>query len=165
MAAGCNSIKERTMKKIFGILLILSMGLLTASCGEKQKGPDVATKIVAEWHLTSVSGMDNSAVPEVYISFAQDFSFELYQKIGAGRFRKYEGTYAVAGSVVSGSYNDGETWGSTYKASFEGEELVLTAENGSAEVCRYEKKALSQSDKADAIVVTRSAEADGLRFL
>ena len=46
----------------------------------------------------------------------------------------------------------------------EGDVLVLTADNGSAEVCKYEKKALPETDKAEAILVTKSEE-DGPRFL
>lgn len=150
------------MKTISKIILLLSIAFASVSCGEKNKGPVVSDKIVADWHLVSVSGM--TSAPEVYIGFAQDLSFELYQKIGEGRFRKYEGTYTVTGSLVSGTYSDGEKWGSDYEASFEGENLVLTAQNGSSEVCTYEKKALSETDKADAILVTKSIQ-DGPRFL
>ena len=42
--------------------------------------------------------------------------------------------------------------------------LVMKALNGSEEVCKYEKKALPESDKANAYLVTKSEE-DGLRFL
>lgn len=54
--------------------------------------------------------------------------------------------------------------GSDYKVSFDDGKLVMTAQNGSGEVCTYEKKALSETDKADAYVVTRFVE-DGPRFL
>ena len=150
------------MKTIFRLILALSVLAAAVSCGEKDKGPAVSEKIVAEWHLVGVSGM--TSVPQVYVDFAQDMSFELYQKVGEGRYRKYEGTYTVAGSVVSGQYSDGEKWGSDYKASFEGDNMVLTAQNGSEEACTYEKKALSDTDKANAVLVTRSAQ-DGPRFL
>ena len=150
------------MKKIFRLLLILSAAVSAASCGPK--GPEVSTAIVNEWHLISISGQ--TSVPEVYMNFAQDLSFELYQKIGEGRFRKYDGTYTVTETLVSGVYSDGKEWGSSYEASFdENENLVLTAQNGSAEVCTYEKKALSDTDKADAILVTKSSEEDEPRFL
>ena len=150
------------MKTIFKFILALSVFAAAVSCGEKDNGPAVSEKIVAEWHLVGVSGM--TSVPQVYVNFSQDLSFELYQKVGEGRYRKYEGTYTVAGSVVSGQYSDGEKWGSDYKASFEGDNMVLTAQNGSEEACTYEKKALSETDKADAILVTKSAQ-DGPRFL
>lgn len=150
------------MKAIYKLLLALSVAFASISCGEVSNGPVVSDKIVGEWHLVSVSGLNS--VPQVYVEFAQDLSFDLYQKVGEGRYRKYEGTYAVAGAIVSGKYSDGEKWGSDYEASFDGEKLVLTAQNGSAEVSIYEKKALSESDKADAVLVTKSAQ-DGPRFL
>lgn len=149
------------MKTISKVILSLFMLLAAVSCNEI-KGPVVSDAIVAEWHLVSVSGM--SSAPDVYVNFAQDLSFELYQKIGEGRYRKYTGTYAVTESLVSGTYSDGEKWGSDYEASFDGENLVLTAQNGSAEVCTYEKKALPDTDKAGAVLVTKSEE-DGPRFL
>lgn len=150
------------MKTISKIILALSVLAAAVSCGEKDNGPAVSEKIVAEWHLVGVSGM--TSVPQVYVDFSQDLTFELYQKIGEGRYRKYEGTYTVTGSLVSGQYSDGEKWGSDYQASFEGDNMVLTAQNGSEEACTYEKKALSDTDKANAVLVTRSAQ-DGPRFL
>ena len=99
------------MKNLYRIILAISVLTLSVSCGKKgDEGPVVSDKIVAEWHLLSVSGM--SSVPQVYVEFAKDLSFELYQKIGEGRYRKYEGTYTVAGDVVSGTYADGVKWGS-----------------------------------------------------
>ena len=150
------------MKNILKLMLALSVVFGSLSCGGGEDTPQVGTKIVAEWHLVGVSGM--TSVPQVYVDFAQDMSFELYQKVGEGRYRKYEGTYTVAGSVVSGPYSDGEKWGSDYKASFEGEKMTLTAQNGSEEACTYEKKALSDTDKAEAVLVTKSVE-DCPRFL
>ena len=148
------------MKTLSKIILAISVLAAAVSCN-KIKGPVVAESIVAEWHLVSVSGQ--SSAPEIYVNFAQDLSFELYQKIGEGRYRKYTGSYSVTESLVSGTYSDGEKWGTDYEASFDGDNLVLTAQNGSAEVCTYEKKALPDTDKADAILVTKSAQ-DGPRF-
>ena len=137
---------------------------MAAACGPNNEGPKVSDAIVAEWHLTDMSGADASAIPQVYIEFKLDKNFELYQKIGDGRYRKFEGTYAVSGTTLSGKYSDGEKWGSDYVVSFDGEKMLLTAQNGSEEVCTYEKKALSETDKAEAILVTKSAQ-DGPRFL
>lgn len=155
------------MKNINKILMLLCVAFLSISCGSKKgaDGPQVSSSIIAEWHLVSVSGIASSAVPQVYISFAADGTFEMYQKVGSVmRYRKYDGTYTVSGNVVAGKYKDGETWGSDYAVSFDGELLVMTAKNGSEEVCKYEKKALSPSDKANAEVVTKSEE-DSRRFL
>lgn len=151
------------MKTLNKIIIALSLAFALVSCGGDDKGPVVSDAIVSEWHLVSVSGLNS--IPQVYVNFAQDLSFELYQKVGEGRYRKYEGTYTVTGSIVSGKYSDGENWGSDYEASFdEADNLVLTAQNGSEEVCTYKKEALSETDKANAILVTKSVE-DGPRFL
>lgn len=142
------------MKNIIKLLIVVVSAVFACSCGSKNDGPQVGTRIVAEWHLVSVTGIDS--VPEVYIDFASGGSFELFQKIGEGRFRKYLGTYTVSGKKLSGKYADGEDWGSEYEVSFDGEDMLLTALNGSGEVCGYEKKALPASDKAEADLVTRS---------
>ena len=115
----------------------------------------------AEWH-SEMLPMDNA---DIYLQLNKDKTFELYQKIGEGRYRKYAGTYTLTDAILSGKYSDGAEWGSSYAVSFEGEVLVLTAQNGSAEVCKYEKKSLSQSDKDNAAVVTKADDEQEPRFL
>lgn len=153
------------MKNIFKIFSVAVAVLMAAACGPENEGPKVSDAIVAEWHLTDMSGADASAIPQVYIEFKLDKNFELYQKIGEGRYRKYAGTYTLTDAILSGKYSDGAEWGSSYAVSFEGEVLVLTAQNGSAEVCKYEKKSLSQSDKDNAAVVTKADDEQEPRFL
>ena len=74
------------------------------------------------------------------------------------RYRRYDGTYAVAEDMVTGKYSDGEKWGSGYTAAFDGDYMTLTADNGSGEVCKYEKASLDQSEKDKADVVTKSED-------
>ena len=126
--------------------------------------------IIGEWQLTEMDGQEASSIStDVYIEFRSDLSFDMYQKVGAVmRYRKFAGTYSVAGSIVSGKYNDGKKWGSDYLATIEGDGqiLVLTAvtldgagavaEQG--EVCKYVKAALAQDEKDAADVMTKSAE-------
>lgn len=153
------------MKNIFKLMLVLSAIATLASCGgNKQEGPEVGTAVVGEWHLLEITGLKPNALPSVYLEFKADKSFEIYQKLGEGRYRKYLGTYNVSGNVLSGKYSDGEDWGSDYAASFAGENLSLKALNGSEEVCTYEKKSLSDADKSNALLVTKSDESSP-RFL
>ena len=154
------------MNRIIKILIASVLICLAASC---DKAPETDIAIVAEWHLIEMTGMDAASLPQVYIDFKADKTFEMYQKVGEGRFRKYDGTYLVTESLVTGEYSDGESWGSGYTVSFEGDDdiLVLTADNGSGEVCRYEKASLDpldQSEKDNADVVTKAALSEG-RFL
>ena len=111
------------MKTIYRIILALSVLLASVACGEKNEGPAVSEKIVAEWHLISVSGM--TSAPQVYVDFSQDLSFELYQKIGEGAFRLYRGSWNIDGDVLAGKYNDGEEWGTRYQISIDGKTLTM----------------------------------------
>ena len=122
-----------------------------------------------------MTGYEAENLPQVYIEFTADKNFVIYQKVGdVPRFRKYDGTYTIAGSILTGEYSDKEKWGSAYKASIEadGEVLVLTAvtldkETGAVtaegEVCRYVKASLSQEEKDAADVITKAETA--VRFL
>lgn len=162
------------MKKAINILVtLLSVVALVASC---EKAPAVSEGIVAEWQLTEMTGYAAADLPEVYVDFKADLTFEIYQKVGdVLRYRRYDGTYAVEGELVKGEYSDGEDWGCTYKASFEadGAILVLTAletdKSGNVvsegEVCKYTKASLDQKEKDAADVVTKSSEEASRRFL
>ena len=149
------------MNKIKYILIALAAVFFAASC---EKAPQTSTAIVAEWHLIEMTGAQPSDLPSVYIDFKADLTFEIYQKVGEGRYRRYDGTYVVTENVVTGKYSDGEDWGSGYTAAFEEEILVLTADNGSGEVCRYEKASLDPAEKDKADVVTKADESHS-RFL
>ena len=142
------------MNKIIKIFLAASILLCAAASCNKE--PDTSAAIVAEWHLIEMTGVDASDLPQVYVDFKADMTFEIYQKIGEGRFRKYDGTYAVAESLVTGVYSDEEEWGCGYEAAFDGDFMTLTADNGSGEVCKYEKASLDQKEKDSADVVTKS---------
>ena len=155
------------MKKILNIIAALLFVGFATSC---EQAPKVQEGIIGEWQLTEMDGQEASSIStDVYIEFKSDLSFDMYQKVGAVmRYRKFAGTYSVAGSIVSGKYDDGKKWGSDYRATFEGDGqiLVLTAvtldgagavtEEG--EVCKYIKAALAQDEKDAADVMTKSTE-------
>ena len=99
------------MKKILYILAA-AICLLT-SCTKELKFPE---KLYGDWfcHSTSLTSTD----VYVYVTFNGD-SFVLYQKIGEGSYRVYQGTYtltadATGGYILSGKYNDGTPWGAEY---------------------------------------------------
>ena len=127
------------------------------------------TGIVGEWQLSEMTGYEASAIPAVYIEFTAEKTFDIYQKVGAvSRYRKYSGTYAVAGSILTGEYDDGEMLGTAYRVSFEadGEVLVMTAVTLDAagsvtaegEVTKYIKASLSQDEKDAADIMTKATE-------
>lgn len=159
------------MKNIFRLIVLTALVAVLASC-KKEKGVEAGTAIVAEWHLEAVSGLDSGSIPEVYIDFRADKSFDLYQKTGeAMRYSRYTGTYTVTGSSVTGVYSDGVKWGGdtrnglSYSLSFDGDMMEMTAENGSSEVCTYRKASLAQNEKDAADLKTKASEESEMRFL
>lgn len=159
------------MKRISYIFIALILTLVSVSC-KKDKGPDIATGIVAEWHLVGMTGYEASQLPSVYVEFKADKSFDMYQKVGdVQRYSRYTGIYTVTGNSMTGEYSDGIKWGGdkrngiTYKVSFDGAVLCLAADNGSGEVCRYEKASLPQGEKDAADMKTKSSSMSEERFL
>lgn len=130
------------MKKFFAMAILL-LGLV--ACGEQNKQtPDTPTftkdGIVGIWELTSVStkATVGSETVFVYVQFESSGSFTLYQKIGSGRYTKFEGTFSVTeDGKLGGKYANGTAWG-PYEGSVSGSTLSLTPVGGS-EVDTYKK--------------------------
>lgn len=96
--------------------MIIATIAIVAGCGEKI--PEITTeeKVYGEWRC-----QPSSFEGEIYASFAEDGSFELFQKIGEGRHRLYRGSWSIADGIISGQYNDGTAWSSTYLITFAGD--------------------------------------------
>lgn len=120
------------MRKI--LYIVLAAMLVAVSC--KKSEP---LSVTGCWSLQSVE--TKAAVGEtdvqVYVEFASNKSFTLYQKLGEGRFRKYAGTWKLAGSKLDGSYSDGKAWAATYDVSRKGSTMTLVAND--TEVSTYEQ--------------------------
>ena len=109
------------MKKI---LYIIASVLLLASCEEEKT---MAEKLVGDWHCTSTA-ID----AEIYANFNAENTFVLYQQIGEGAFRVYNGTYELKAEgsqhTLVGTYNDGTPWGAEYVLNMAGADaMTLTA--------------------------------------
>ena len=139
------------MKKI---LFFISALILLISCGEKGgKQPELTLeeKLCADWHSTSLS-LD----ADVYISFADNNTFELYQKIVEGAYRLYRGTWNLEEDILTGKYNDGEDWAAAYQISIDGETLTMTSKNDAAEVSVYKKTVIPSSVKETSETIVKS---------
>ena len=133
------------MKKFFAFAVVL-LGLVACG-GQNKDNPDttpVLTKenLVGAWELSSVStkAAVGSETVNVYVDFASSGSFSLYQKIGQGRYTKFDGTFSVsADGKLSGKYSGGASWG-PYEGAVSGSTLTLTSAGGN-EVDTYKKVA------------------------
>ena len=163
------------MKRILSLIAAVS---LICSCGEKnadpvqpvpdkpdvenpgndKPGPEpeetLASKLVGEWHCAS-SDID----ADIFLAFADDASFKLYQKIGEGAYRLYQGTWSLdeKTSVLTGKYNDGNDWGSSYTIALSEDKnsMTLTPSEGT-EKQSYSREVIPADVKEGCVVVVKS---------
>ena len=114
----------------------------------------MAEKIIGSWHCPATS-----VDAEIYVTFTSSNTFALYQKVGDGGFRSYNGTWELTNSdnkyLLSGEYNDGEPWGATYEATSTGDDVItLTAEGVSETYSRVE--AIPEDVLSSSVVVVKS---------
>lgn len=143
------------MNKFLSYICLAFVLVSTLSC---RSSSDI--DLTGEWHMVSSGGTDMDVV-SVYVSF-QGGDFELFQKNGEGRYRYFSGNYFVNGSHVTGTYDDGESWGSSYDVRLDqgGSVLVMTASNGSGEVSSYDRTTIPAEVRTEAVPGVRSANED-----
>ena len=139
------------MKRIYMAAALLLLCLITAGCPDPK---DEVLDITGEWQLSQIStkasiGGQNV---DVYVAFNEDGSFEMYQMLGTGRFRKFTGTWSLLEKVLSGSYSDGGQWASDYNVTMDESHttLTLTTLDGS-ETDTYRKQAIPADVKDNAL--------------
>jgi len=139
------------MKKLLRFLAIIAICGSVLGCKKTPKA-DPTPQCTGEWQLSSISVKSVSYAGQaidIYVSFVSDGNFELYQKIGQGRFRKYTGTWSLSGTTLSGVYSSGKEWGSSYEVSVDDETMTLTSAVAE-EVSVYKKSSIPESVKAEA---------------
>ena len=148
------------MKRYLYILALILPFL--AGCN-KTPVPEPAPGCVGEWQLSQIETRNVSYSGEtvdVYVAFMETSkedgsvvrSFELYQMIGQGRYRKYTGTWKLEGNILSGTYSSKKAWGSTYEVSVDGATLKLTSVV-SGEVDTYRKISIPENVKKEAYAI------------
>ena len=161
------------MKKIAYILIAL---LMATGCEDKPtpdtpvtppdkpetpvdppvKEETLAEKIVGEWHCV-VSDID----ADIYLALMSDSTFELYQKVGEGSHRLYRGSWSMneTSRTLSGRYNDGTEWGSSYETAVSEDKNSMTLVPKAAtakEEHVYRREAVPASVKEGCLVVVKS---------
>ena len=139
------------MKRILYMLAALAL-LVTTGCKKDDKPVDYKGMLPGEWHCAATEfGAD------IYVGFDENGAFDLYQMLGEGRYRHYTGNWSIKGDVLSGTYSDGTSWGSSYKMNFSGENsMTLTAQNGSEDAMTYSRESIP-SEVKDGCIDVRSS--------
>ena len=124
------------MKKLLIVAAVLLP--LLAGCGKPDDGKGQKVEVTGVWELSAIATKVTigTETVSVYLDFAAGGTFTLYQKIGAGRYTRFTGTYSLSEeNVLSGSYSDASAWG-PYKAERDGSTLKLTS-SGEKETDSY----------------------------
>jgi len=135
-------------------LLIISTLILLASCGEKNGAKTELTleqKLCTEWHSTFLP-VDG----DIYVSFNDNKTFELYQQIGEGAHRLYRGTWNLEENLLTGKYNDGEEWAAAYTITINDKQLTMTSVNDAAEESVFAKEDIPEEVVQTCEIIVKS---------
>ena len=100
-------------------MLAVAAVLAFASCVKSEDA--VVKELAGDWYYETVEA---DTPVQVYVSFAKDMTFELYQKVGEGAFRKYSGTYNFDGTLLDGVYSDKAPWKEAKTVTIDGDSLT-----------------------------------------
>ena len=152
------------MKKI---LYILTTAIFMLTSCEKPKS--VAEQLAGDWHCSS-SAID----AEIYATFNADKTFVLYQQIGEGAFRVYNGTFEISEGngaegtatqhILTGTYNDGKSWGAEYAFAITEDVMTMTA-GGITETYERVSGGIPEDVLASCVTVVKSEGITEVPFL
>ena len=100
-------------------MLAVAAVLAFASCVKSEDA--VVKELAGDWYYETVEA---DTPVQVYVSFAKDMTFELYQKVGEGAFRKYSGIYTFDGTLLDGVYSDKAPWKEAKTVTIDGDSLT-----------------------------------------
>lgn len=122
--------------------------------------------VTGQWHLASWSSI-TSDMADVYISFEEDGTFDLYQRVYTPYYEHFDGTYQQDGDQLSGTYSDGVAWNTTYTVSVtpDRSQLTLTGADDPEDVAVYAAGTIPEDILSGELSSKSSAEPETFRFL
>lgn len=130
------------MKNIKLLLIGLAAAFALTGCGDSSKDtpePEGDGNVVGSWHLVSWSSLQSA---DVYLSFSESGSFDIYQRLYKPEYVHLDGTYSYDKPTLSGRYSDNTPWGSaSYRVSFnaDGTRMTLTSTSSTSDVSVFVK--------------------------
>ena len=144
--------------KIFNTLIktvAIAAALVFTGCEkEKEKEQslsDLGRKLCGEWKL------ETPAETNVYLAFFSNKTFEEYQRLDEGGYELRRGTWQLDRSLLSGKYNDGTDWSSTYSIMIADKVLTMISGNEDAIEYQYVQKEIPLVIKENCEVAVKSA--------
>lgn len=137
------------MRKYIYLLAIAFVAL--AGCEKEPDSIKHTCMVCGQWRGDALS-----AEVGIYIDFLCNGTFELYQKMDNETFELRRGKWNLEAGVLSGTYNDGEAWATSYDASVSGDILTLVAQSDGNETNRYKKCEIPTGVKENCEVIVKS---------
>ena len=156
---------QKMKKHLLQLVGMLALLVGVTGCeGWEINGPKEEPVVLARcWHLVSIYGANVDA--DIYIDFGKDGKFAIYQRTVELTYTVFNGTYTndEASSVISGVYDDGTAWLSSYSYVLDkqAKTLTLTSVENPSEVAVYELSKVP----ASATTETRSASVNDVKPL
>lgn len=138
----------------------MALAVLFVGCrksGEKEKVQSVA----GQWHLTSWTGAE--VTQDIYLSFKDDGTFDLYQRMYTMSYEHFDGTYEQDGHDLNGKYSDGKQWnGNPYEVTFseDGNTMTMTQLSNPEDVSVYVRASIPEEVLDGGFVVKSADERD-----
>lgn len=157
------------MKNIKLLLIGLAAAFALTGCGDSSKDtpePEGDGNVVGSWHLVSWSSLQSA---DVYLSFSESGSFDIYQRLYKPEYVHLDGTYSYDKPTLSGRYSDNTPWGSaSYRFSFnaDGTRMTLTSTSSTSDVSVFVKAEIPSEIISGALESTPQSRAEDMpRFL
>ena len=120
----------------------------------------IEEKLVGDWHCTATS-----ADAEIYVTFTAEKTFTLYQLVGEGSYRVYNGTWSLTETTLSGKYNDGTDWGSSYEITSESNDSITLTAGDVIETYDRLSEGIPEEVTSNCVTVVKSSGAAVIPFL
>ena len=142
------------MRKIFTKIMVCAAALFAfAACGDPEA--ERLEQVAGEWHYTT----EESGVEiDIYLALYNDYTFDLYQKVGDGPHYLYKGKFSYDGTVLSGSYSDYTPWAHDYKVTRSKGTLTLTSVATPEYSLTMKSEAIPESVRTHYMPVTKSED-------
>ena len=162
---------QKMKKYLLHLMCIVALSLGVTGCEGFNigggSGDEPVNKDVIElrrcWALKSFCGVESEF--DIIIDLAKDGKFTIYQRTDDLSYTVFKGVYEVdeENALLSGVYEDGSLWGSSYHylVDVEAKELVLESVENPTEVAVY----VPSEIPASATVNTRSASVSDVKPL
>ena len=125
------------------------------------------TRTHYEKHQTVIDRPRRGA--DVYLSFSESGSFDIYQRLYKPEYVHLDGTYSYDKPTLSGRYSDNTPWGSaSYRVSFnaDGTRMTLTSTSSTSDVSVFVKAEIPSEIISGALESTPQSRAEDMpRFL